>query len=466
MVQRDVGAVRLYLMQIGRIPLLRLPEEIALAKRVERSRKRIGRAILASGFGLQATVALLDDACQGRTRLDRVVDLSKCTPAENRRFRDSLAFKLCTLHESLTLDRKDFVIVVGEEHSAATRRAAWSRLAARRRKAIRLLEEMGVRWYRLLPILTNLKQISQRLDQLGRQLDRIAEGTAPSVSVAELREERSRLMQLTLDTPSSLRRRLERIARLEEEHEAARSALSAGNLRLVVSIAKRYRNRGVSFLDLIQEGNAGLMRAVDRFDYTRQFKFATYATWWIRQAITRAIADQSRVIRLPVHMIGRLGRLQSTAQRLLQEQGFQPSVEEAAEAAGLSVADARIALRMAREPMSLDQPIGDQWEGSPGELLGDHREIDPLQRIDKDLLRSRITDALEKLDYRERAVIRLRYGLGDGEVYTLESVGKVFGVTRERARQIEMSALRRLKLPTARRRLSSFLELPPEPPPV
>lgn len=459
MVEREVGAVRLYLMQIGRIPLLQLAEEIALAKRVERARKRIGRGILASGYGLQAVVALLDDAYQGRVRLDRIVDLSKCTPAENRRFRDSLAFKLGSFHDLLRQDRKDFGIVLGEEHSASTRRAAWNRLAARRRKTIRLLEEMGLRWHRLLPVITSLREISQRLNQLDSQLDK-AGNAPPGVSVSELRAERSRLVQLALDTPSSLRRRLQRIARMEKEHEAARSALSAGNLRLVVSIAKRYRNRGLSFLDLIQEGNAGLMRAVDRFDHTRKFKFATYATWWIRQAITRAIADQSRVIRLPIHMIGRLGRLQSTTQRLIQEQGFRPTVEQAAEAAGLSVADAEVASRMVREPLSLDQPIGDQWEGSPGELLGDHRENDPLRRIDTDLLRSRITDALEKLDYRERAVIRLRYGLADGEIYTLENVGKVFGVTRERARQIELTALRRLKLPLARRRLSAFLESP------
>ncbi len=464
MVQLDAGSVRLYLTQIGQIPLLRISEEVALAKRVERSRRRICRGILASGYGLQAAVAMLVEVCQGRMRLDRLVDVPRSVPTEQHRawVRDYLQFKLADLQEWLAQDRRDFAIAVEETRPAVSRRAASRRLAARRRRAIRLVEEMGVRSYRLLPILKDLKRISQRFEQLDKQVVEVAHCPRPDERTAEVRREQSHLVQIALDTPSTLRRRLHRIERLEKEYGLARSLLSAGNLRLVVSIAKRYRNRGLGFLDLIQEGNAGLMRAVDRFDHTRKFKFATYATWWIRQAITRAIADQSRVIRLPVHMIGRLGRLQTTSQRLFQEHGFLPSVEETAEAAGLSAADARVALRMAHEPLSLDQPLGEWQESSPGELLGDHRECDPLQTIDKDLLRSRITDALEKLDYRERAVIRLRYGLADGEIYTLENVGKVFGVTRERARQIELAALRRLKLPTARRKLSVFLELPPE----
>ena len=237
-------------------------------------------------------------------------------------------------------------------------------------------------------------------------------------------------------------------------------SLFQGNLRLVVSVARRYRNRGVSFLDLIQEGNTGLIRAADKFEHARGFRFSTYATWWIRQAITRAIADVGRTIRIPVHMTDKMGRVQGIAQELSQRKGCKPSIEETAEAAGMSPEETTRALRMLRPPLSLDQPVDEQNANYLGEIIEDHRHDDPLREINRDSLHARISDALELLEYREREILRLRFGLSDGYSYTLSEVGRIFSVTRERVRQIELSALRKLQQPSHAKRLSVFLDYP------
>jgi RNA polymerase primary sigma factor len=280
------------------------------------------------------------------------------------------------------------------------------------------------------------------------------------VRAAEARKELRRLMRITHETPARLRRRLTRIAAFRQTHDNARRELSTANLRLVVSIAKRYRNRGLSFLDLIQEGNTGLLRAVDKFESARGFKFSTYATWWIRQAISRAIADHSRTIRIPVHMLSTVDKVLSAGRRVAQHRNRRPTLEETAQAAGLSVAATHRAIKVNRRMLSLDEPLGDESENYLGELLPDQRLDDPLFGINRDSLKAGIDQALQSLNYREREIIRLRYGLSDGYTYTLSEVGKIFSVTRERIRQIECDALRKLQHPSCATKLASFLDHP------
>ena len=241
-------------------------------------------------------------------------------------------------------------------------------------------------------------------------------------------------------------------------YEQVKRELSNGNLRLVVSIAKKYRNRGLSFLDLIQEGNTGLMRAVDKYEYRSGFKFSTYATWWIRQAITRAIADQARTIRIPVHMIDVLSRLRNIQKQLVQEKRREPTTSEIAERAGLSIEETRRVLDIGRHPVSLDRPVGDSEDAAFGEFIEDHSSDNPVRNATNEMLREKIERLLKTLTYREREIIRLRYGLGDGYTYTLEEVGRIFRVTRERVRQIEAKAVRKLQHPVRSQQLEGFLK--------
>jgi RNA polymerase primary sigma factor len=308
-------------------------------------------------------------------------------------------------------------------------------------------------------LLETLSQLNDRMQQLKHSIAEVpAAQRRDDPRIAEYRAELHGLMQQCQESPATLNRRMAWISSFKDEYDEAKRQLSAGNLRLVVSIAKKYRNRGLSFLDLIQEGNTGLMRAVDKYDHQRGFKFSTYATWWIRQAITRAVADQSRTIRIPVHMVETMSRVRTVSRQLLQELGREPTLEETAKRAQTTVDEARRVLAMSRYPISLDRPVGNSEDSQFGDLLPDSGAESPSTGAAQEMLRGRINAVLKTLSYREREIIKLRYGLGDGYSYTLEEVGHIFKVTRERIRQIEAKAVRKLQQPSRSQELVGFLD--------
>ena len=451
--------VRMYLMQMGEIPLLTRQEEVSAAKRIEMTRTDYRNWMLASDFMLQGATKLLEQVRDSKLRLDRTIEVSVTNASEKIAIMRRIGPNIKTLRHLLLRNHADYFIAINKSLPMVERKQAWKRLVCRRNKAVRLIEEMNLRTNRLEPIFQKLNAIQGQMVVLRTRIEEaMPTGFSDGTPIAKLRAELFYLMRITFETPKSLARRCQKVQAYRLQYDAAKRDLSAGNLRLVVSIAKKYRNRGLSFLDLIQEGNTGLMRAVDKFEHERGFKFSTYATWWIRQAITRAIADQSRTIRVPVHMIDTMSKVRQVTRDLTQELGREPSVEETAERAGLSLDDARVVLKMARQPLSLDQPVGDHEDSFFGEFLEDYRDDDPLYETNQATLKQQIHEAMQTLNYREREILKLRYGLADGYAYTLEEVGKIFQVTRERVRQIESKAVKKLQHPQRSKSLTSFID--------
>jgi len=451
--------VRMYLMQMGEIPLLTRQEEVSAAKRIEMTRTDYRNWMLASDFMLQGATKLLEQVRDSKLRLDRTIEVSVTNASEKIAIMRRIGPNIKTLRHLLLRNHADYFSAINKSLPMVERNQAWKRLVCRRNKAVRLIEEMNLRTNRLEPIFQKLNAIQGQMVALRTRIEEaVPTGFSDGTPIAKLRAELFYLMRITFETPKTLARRCQKVQAYRLQYDAAKRDLSAGNLRLVVSIAKKYRNRGLSFLDLIQEGNTGLMRAVDKFEYERGFKFSTYATWWIRQAITRAIADQSRTIRVPVHMIDTMSKVRQVTRDLTQELGREPSVEETAERAGLSLDDARVVLKMARQPLSLDQPVGDHEDSFFGEFLEDYRDDDPLYETNQATLKQQIHEAMQTLNYREREILKLRYGLADGYAYTLEEVGKIFQVTRERVRQIESKAVKKLQHPQRSKSLTSFID--------
>ena len=449
--------IRMYLSQMAEIPLLTRDEEIALAKKIEITRKRFRRTVLGCDFAMRATVETLTKVHKGELPFDRTIKVSLTERLTKDQILARMPFNLKTIAHLLEQTRGDFAQLIRKSTSREERAAARRQFLRRRRKCLQLVEELSLRTRRVQPLMRQLEEFSQRMQEIRERLSEIRKNPIAKEERANLRRELRDLMMLTLESPRSLEKRCRMFRHQYQEYEQVKRQLSSGNLRLVVSIAKKYRNRGLSFLDLIQEGNTGLMRAVDKYEYRRGFKFSTYATWWIRQAITRAIADQARTIRIPVHMIDVLSKLRNIQKRLLQELRREPTTEEIADMVGLGVEEVKRVLDIGRHPVSLDRPIGDGEDCSFGEFIEDGASDNPVKSATNGILREKIEGLLKTLTYREREIIRLRYGLGDGYTYTLEEVGRIFKVTRERVRQIEAKAVRKLQHPVRSQQLEGFL---------
>jgi len=450
--------VRMYLTQMAEIPLLSREEEISLAKKIEVTRKRFRRTVLGCNYALQSTTETLHKVHGNLLPFDRTIKVSLTERLTKEQILARMPHNLRTLDHLLEQNQRDFRRMISRKLPREERLAARRRFLSRRHKALLLVEELSLRTRRVQPMMKRISEIADEMESLQRRIAILDGNTAAKDQRANLLIQLKDLMLQTHESPKSLRRRCAKTQQQFIDYERAKRLLSGGNLRLVVSIAKKYRNRGLSFLDLIQEGNTGLMRAVDKYEYRRGFKFSTYATWWIRQAITRAIADQARTIRIPVHMIEVLSRLRNVAKSLQQELGREPTTEETAIAADISIEETRRVLSIGRHPVSLDRPVGESEDSSFGEFIEDTGCQSPLKSAAHGLLRERIENLLKTLTYREREIIRLRYGLGDGYTYTLEEVGRIFKVTRERVRQIEAKAVRKLQHPVRSKQLEGFLE--------
>jgi RNA polymerase primary sigma factor len=450
-------ALGLYLRQMGAIPLLSRDQELELAKRLEYKRQRYRRAALMNWRTLACVVETFERVRAGQLALDPTIDVVTTLGLSRERILHRMPHNLRTMGKLIEAADSDFRSLRAGSSASQTRmrRDLWQRL----RKTVRLAEELSPRIDLLDRWADELRNLSRQMTQLEHRKDA---GDRSSADRERRTKAAKQLRDFTLEVRSSsedLAKLVRVLERRRVEYQKARRELAEGNLRLVVSIAKRYRSRGLPFSDLIQEGNRGLMRAVDKYEHRLGYKFGTYATWWIRQGITRALADHARTIRVPCHQVGTLAAVERVRGELSIQQGREPTVEEIAAVIGVTAEETQSLRVVARHPVSLHEPLGGDGERALEDFLDDPDAASPGQQVDQHLLRERIAEVLRSLTPREREVIELRFGLRDGQPRTLEEVARAYGITRERIRQIEARGLLKLRQPLRSQRLAEFAEV-------